>query len=351
MKVGGLLGIGKVERVELEEEKKMIIFPLLVKPENDINSFFKEYYWAAPQKSNMATFNSNRDGGRKHAGRDLYTNPNETIVAICDGIVLQVDKFYKGTHQVSVKHKTKDGREFIIRYGELSPNSITVKEGDPVKQKQIIGKTGFLKNEDGSAFIKRKGKILYMLHFECFSDFSKSDLKIHSLSNGKKPYNRRADLLDSLPILQEGYLNTFEEKLFTVDDARNALKELYNKYKDKVWNWKWEGSEKEIQVTGEELVSIIEQIYRAETTHFTSEQYKYCGTGGMEAHGKGELPFYGWSSDIFIELPTGTWEAFEGKGLSEKGGNKQEKKVYKGTICYSGDGMSSKIYHKIQWKL
>ena len=317
---------GKVERVALEREEKMIIFPLLVKPENDINSFFKEYYWAAPQKSNMATFNSNRDQGRKHAGRDLYTNPNETVVAICDGIVLQIKEFYMGTHQVSIKHKTKDGREFIVRYGELASNSITVKEGNPVKQKQIIGKTGFLKKENGSAFVKRKGKILYMLHFEYFSDFLKSDLKNeHPLSNDKKPYYRRADLLDSLSILQEGYLNTFgegKEKLFTVDDAKNALKELYNKYKDKVWNWKWEGSKTEIIITGEDLVKIIERIYRLETSHFTSEQFKHCGTGGMEVFG--EAPFYGWDSNLFIETPVGIWSAFESKGLSGAGGNAQE---------------------------
>ena len=52
---------------------KEIIFPFLIKPENDdVNKWAKDYYWAAKQGGNQAAFNSNR-GVRKHAGRDLYS--------------------------------------------------------------------------------------------------------------------------------------------------------------------------------------------------------------------------------------------------------------------------------------
>ncbi|MFB9057527.1 hypothetical protein ACFFU9_12325 [Mariniflexile ostreae] len=61
----------KLEKIE--QKKKYIIFPLLVKPLNDPNKKWGEnYYWRAKQRDNQTTFNSDRKGGRKHAGRDLY---------------------------------------------------------------------------------------------------------------------------------------------------------------------------------------------------------------------------------------------------------------------------------------
>ncbi len=300
---------------------KEIIFPLLVKPENDKeNKWGKGYYWAASQGANQATFNSNRGGGtRKHAGRDLYTVPETPVVAICGGEVLEVKEFYAQTNQITVLHETNDGRKFIIRYGELKPNSITVKKGDKVTQKQQLGLTGHLV---GITVIT--GETIYMLHFEHFTGEKGYDLTT-PLSTDDLPFKRRTDLIDSITILEEGYINTFSEniveELFTVEDGKKAINDLYNKYKDKKWNWKWEGSEKEVEVTGKDLVTIVEKMYRLETTHFTSKQYQNCGTGGMESFGS--APYYGWDSNLFTEQPIGTWSAFEGKGLSGQGGNAQ----------------------------
>ena len=42
-------------------------------------------------------------------------------------------------------------------------------------------------------------------------------------------------------------------------------------------------------------------MYRLETSHFTSGQYKKCGTGGMEAHG--DAPYYGWDKAFFESHP------------------------------------------------
>ncbi|WP_310556891.1 glycoside hydrolase family protein [Flavobacterium sp.] len=190
---------------------KEIIFPLLVKPENDdVNKWVKDFYWAAKQGDNQSTFNSNR-GIRKHAARDLYTNPYETVVAIADGLVLNISSFYDGTDQVSVLHTLKDGREFIIRYGELDPSSITVKAGDEIKQKKVLGKTGKLMKTPTTPRIKINGVIVFMLHFEYFTSSVSKEANAHPLTvRSNMPFQRRSDLADSLAILQEGYKNTFE---------------------------------------------------------------------------------------------------------------------------------------------
>ena len=99
-----------------------------------------------------------------------------------------------------------------------------------------------------------------------------------------------------------------QEGLFNEEDARVALKVIYDKY-------------------GEEIATIVEKMYRLETAHFKSLQYKHCGTGGMEAFG--DAPYYGWNSTTYVShpehTPIGTWSAFEGAGLSGKGGNAQQK--------------------------
>ncbi|SMP05259.1 hypothetical protein [Chryseobacterium profundimaris] len=99
--------VSEAKQEKKEDDKdRLIIFPLLVKPENDKDSKWgKARNWTAKQGANMTTFNSNRDKGkRKHAGRDLYTKPLETVVAIADGVVLEVKPFYSETHQVTIRH-------------------------------------------------------------------------------------------------------------------------------------------------------------------------------------------------------------------------------------------------------
>lgn len=101
---------------------------------------------------------------------------------------------------------------------------------------------------------------------------------------------------------------------YTLDDAKSALKSIYNKY-------------------GKDMATIIERMYRDETAHFTSGQYRRCGTGGMEAFG--QAPYYGWDNNFFSQFPEytpiGTWSAYENKGMSGQGGNVQitnRKKVF-----------------------
>lgn len=93
---------------------------------------------------------------------------------------------------------------------------------------------------------------------------------------------------------------------YTVEDAKLALRTIYNKY-------------------GKDMAVIIERMYRDETRHFQSMQYRRCGTGGMEAFG--QPPYYGWDAKFFEAAPEfspiGIWEAFENKGMSTQGGNQQ----------------------------
>ncbi|HEX8576027.1 MAG TPA: peptidoglycan DD-metalloendopeptidase family protein [Flavobacterium sp.] len=207
------MGQGDVKKEEKKKEKpKFIIFPLLVKPQNDTGKKWKDYYWAAAQRDNMVIFNANRTGGRRHGARDLYTEPFTEVVAICDGVVLDVKLFYDKTDQVTINHKTKDGREFIIRYGELDPGSIGVKVGDKVIQKQKLGTTGKLIKPDGKPRLKINGTIVYMVHFEYFTaSVSKGVVNNPLTDRSKMPFQRRSDLSDPLNILVEGYKNTFGE--------------------------------------------------------------------------------------------------------------------------------------------
>lgn len=208
--------------------KPSIIFPFKVKPINDIGGELSNYYWGAKlndTNASMAIFGRNRSGNRKHAGRDLYSNCKPVskaesgfeVVAIAPGKVIASQGFYLQTNQVSIWHKTDDGREFVIRYGELDPKSITLKVGDPVKQGQILGKTGVMKNKNGPAAIPIAGKRAHnvsMLHFEYFTgngfsldDASNLTIKEHGL------YSRRDDIADPLAILLEGYRNSFDLQL------------------------------------------------------------------------------------------------------------------------------------------
>jgi hypothetical protein len=111
-------------------------------------------------------------------------------------------------------------------------------------------------------------------------------------------------------------LSTNTRGAFNINDAKQGLRAVYSAY-------------------GRDMATLIERIYRVETYHFRSGQYKNTGTGGMEAHGPG--PYYGYSpSDWFKQRsdyrPTGLWSAHEGPGLSSLGGNKQVKDRKKGFV-------------------
>lgn len=221
-----------------------IIFPLLVKPENNLgNKWGTQYDWTALQRQNMATFNSNRSGGRRHAARDLYSKPKETVVAICDGEVLRVDAFYARTDQVTILHKTNDGREFIVRYGELAPDSISVKKGDQVFQKQKLGETGKLIKSNSQPLLKIGGTIVYMLHFELYSGADGLNLS-KRLTESSGLFRRRSDLKDPLELLQEGIRNSIDITVLNFTD-RKDIKNLSTSLKGLDFIKSWEAYRKD----------------------------------------------------------------------------------------------------------
>ncbi|ENA9698530.1 peptidoglycan DD-metalloendopeptidase family protein [Salmonella enterica subsp. enterica] len=194
-----------------KNKEKQIIFPLMVKPENEPGYLYSEYDWRNLHGKTMPSFGASRKGKRQHAARDLYTKEYAKVVSICDGVVLESRLFYKKTNQVTIKHKTNDGREFIVRYGELDPKSVKVKVNDIVRQGQSIGNTGKLLNEDNTPVLVLKGKTVFMLHFEYYTGDCGLNIKRPLTDQSRMPFQRRKDLADPLPVLVEGYNNTFVE--------------------------------------------------------------------------------------------------------------------------------------------
>ncbi|HHR6079224.1 TPA: glycoside hydrolase family protein [Providencia alcalifaciens] len=217
------------------EKTHNIIFPLKTKPLNNPDGIYKAYNWRDRNKGSQAVFGRNRNsGGRKHAAIDLYTERMAPVNAICDGEVFMVWPFYFETNEISVKHHTRDGRKFIIRYGEVDPATIQVKIGDKVKQGQLLGHTGLLINDKGKHPEVVKGKTIYMLHFEYFTD--SDDIKTKLTDRKRMPYMRRSDIKDPIEILIEGYESSFLDK----ENNRLDLNSLSISERGKEFIKKWE---------------------------------------------------------------------------------------------------------------
>lgn len=68
--------------------------------------------------------------------------------------------------------------------------------------------------------------------------------------------------LNPFSLLEFSVSQQKDSELFTYADAENALRFIFNKY-------------------GYDMAVVIERMYRDETGHFNSLQYKNCGTGGI----------------------------------------------------------------------
>ncbi|OXB10960.1 hypothetical protein B0A81_03075 [Flavobacterium plurextorum] len=210
---------------------------------------------------------------------------------------------------------------------EVSSGAMTLKGRssisiDPWKSKDLIGCLG-IRNSDGTN------------HSSCGSemgDLSASNYKFiyHALNNylenvipeltgvyGRRGYSSNERivvkeskykeeikvfaLIDNLPELNK------DDKLFNLEDARRALRLIYDNY-------------------GEEIAKNVEMMYRWECSHFKSGQYKHCGGPGMEATNNNH-PTYGWDGEVYNKFPQytpiGIWEEFENEGMSGRGGNTQ----------------------------
>jgi GH24 family phage-related lysozyme (muramidase)/LysM repeat protein len=191
-----------------------VIFPFKKKPLNESGGSFSWNDWRKSNPPNAACFGSTRskEGGgiRRHAARDLYANDLTEVFSIAPGKVLRISAFYCKTHQISVHHTTSDGRQFVVRYGEVDPNTINVKVDDEVHQGKLLGKTGILLTKKNAKIKVTRGLNVSMLHFELFSGKGGLD-EADNLSGDLGEFSRRSDLMDPLAVLQEGYINTFKE--------------------------------------------------------------------------------------------------------------------------------------------
>ncbi|ACC74811.1 LysM peptidoglycan-binding domain-containing protein [Paraburkholderia phymatum] len=227
-----------------------IIFPIAARPLNDEGGVYGtpscDYTWTKQLHGggyDQARYGANRAGGRKHAARDLYVKSDTPIVAIAPGVVIKCEFFYCHTWQISIHHKTTDGREFIALYGEVKPSSITVKIGDTVNQGQILAASGTLLKANGTPLHVVGNENVSMLHFEAYSGSLGFDS--HSRLNGSAmpaPFQRRADLIDSLTILLEGYQATFlDAPPLKAVGQRIAIAQLNISEQGKAFIKGWEG--------------------------------------------------------------------------------------------------------------
>lgn len=141
-------------------------------------------------------FGSSRDNGRKHAACDLIAKKGTPIYAVAPGLVLDKHYFYMNTYALVVHHIF-----FIVRYGEIDKKLAEgVEVGSYVSEGQHIANVGLLSS--GSS----------MLHFEMYRGVSignytqRSNKDYYFVPNAN--YQRRADLLDPTPYLEEWALTT-----------------------------------------------------------------------------------------------------------------------------------------------
>lgn len=117
--------------------------------------------------------------GLKHGANDLAADAGTPILAMDDGVVLEVPRgeFFLGTYDLVVQHS-----QFIARYCKIS-RDVEVQKGTPVVAGQVIAYVGDQPGAD-------------MLHLELYSGTAQGEL-----TQKGKPYDRREDLIDPTPYL------------------------------------------------------------------------------------------------------------------------------------------------------
>jgi murein DD-endopeptidase MepM/ murein hydrolase activator NlpD len=168
-------------------------FPLAKKP--DVTDDLKGTNTALNTwERGQRQFGWRRSGGtRAHAGCDLYGKEGDAVFAIKAGVVSRSDdNFYGGTGVIEIDHC-----DYTIRYGEILVGSRLVKKGDRVKAGQKIAEMGHCNDVKNA-----------MLHLEQYSNICTGLLTSNENPNFKDqesnlPYQRRLDLLDPTPLLNE----------------------------------------------------------------------------------------------------------------------------------------------------
>lgn len=100
-------------------------------------------------------FMAGREDGRYHVGIDLYANPDDVIVSMENGVIVNEYYFYHGTYALLVQCDSG----LVINYGEVKKNSwkeFGLSKGSRVKRGQAIARVGLMSG--GS----------HMTHFETY---------------------------------------------------------------------------------------------------------------------------------------------------------------------------------------
>jgi murein DD-endopeptidase MepM/ murein hydrolase activator NlpD len=149
-----------------------LIFPLAAVPKLDYHAGKNHKRW----------FGAGRPG-RLHAACDLVVPKGTPIYAMADGFVSRsMNKFFNGTFAIEITHT----HGLVARYGEIQGVAAGVVKGARVKQGQVIAYVG-------------KMLVDSMLHLELYAGTASGMLS----RENSPPYNRRADLLDPTPYLDQ----------------------------------------------------------------------------------------------------------------------------------------------------
>lgn len=198
-----------------------LLFPFniipLNHPDNFKNKYYKPYNYRL-KEHRAPTFGVLRSALRIHAARDLYSDVGEPIYAIADGVVTNIDKFYRDTwrieieHEYEVKFARKKGHRMVVRYGEVKKGSaILVKKGQRVFRGDKIAEVGLLVPHVHQPAGEKRG----MLHIEFYTGEESGALNDYQVTyadmlyaksgkyNGQASFQRRKDLFDGLDLLDK----------------------------------------------------------------------------------------------------------------------------------------------------
>jgi len=148
-----------------------------------------DWHWT----KGMRAYGAPRSGGRAHAGSDIYAPVGTALHALADGTVVRGPySYYMRTDALHLKFGNLE-----VIYGEIAPNSATVKAGDTVKRRQKIAEVGALIKKNG----RRLGVPSMMLHIETYDGTASGNIGRAARTGAKtslrKPFKRRIDLFNS----------------------------------------------------------------------------------------------------------------------------------------------------------
>ncbi|OCG65577.1 hypothetical protein A9G48_10640 [Gilliamella sp. wkB18] len=257
---------------------------------------------------------------------EMTENASNVLDYLTKGDEAKLDA-YINTLETSKQQSVKKGIEALRRKIETFPKDYKSNPKQKLNQEQIKIYAQVQKLEQQvMVWEKTKEKIKKMLWWD---DVAKGLAKLNQ-ANGTHPENTNitdtkvipTDSASPATLSADGrawfihplaMVSYFNEEInlirnYTLENAELALRAIYEKY-------------------GKDMAIIIERMYRSETAHFKSLQYKKTGTGGMESFGY--PPYYGWDKEFFLlnpnYTPIGTTHLFENVGLSKQGGNAQIK--------------------------